>query len=202
MKQILSLALVALLVTVAGAQTTWKLDKSHSNVKFTVTHLVIAEVEGRFTDFDATITHTREDLTDAKVEATIKTASINTDNERRDGHLKSDDFLNAGKFPEMKFTSSKMEKTDKDTYKIHGDLTIRDVTKPVVLETRFMGTIKDARGTTKAGFRATTTIDRFEFGTTWNAAIESGALVVGKEIEITLLMEFNQASSNSEPGTK
>ncbi|MFN0159015.1 MAG: YceI family protein [Bacteroidota bacterium] len=202
MKHILSLAFVVLLVSSAVAQTSWKLDKSHSNVKFAVTHLVIAEVEGRFTDFDATITHTNEDLTDAKIEATIKTASINTDSERRDNHLKSDDFFNAEKFPELKFVSTKMEKTGDKTYKIHGDLTIRDVTKPVVLDTKFMGTIKDARGTTKAGFRATTTIDRFEFGTTWSAAIESGALVVGKEIEITLLMEFNQINSGIEPGTK
>jgi polyisoprenoid-binding protein YceI len=180
--------------SVATAQSVWKTDKSHSNVKFTVSHLVVAEVGGRFTDFDATVTHTKDDLSDMVVEAVIKTASINTDNEQRDTHLRGDDFLNAEKFPDMKFKSTKVEKTGKDTYRITGDLTIRNVTKPVVLDTRFGGVVKDPWGNTKSAFRATTTIDRFAWDVKWNKAIETGGLVVGKDVEITLLFEFAKQS--------
>lgn len=176
--------------TAAHAQTVWKTDKSHSNVKFTVSHLVIAEVDGRFTDFDATVTHTKDDMSDMKIEAVIKTASVNTDNDQRDTHLRSDDFFNVEKYPEMRFRSTKVEKTGNDTYKITGDLTIRDVTKPVVLDTRFGGVTKDPWGNTKAGFRATTTIDRFDWNVKWNKAIETGGLVVGREVASRLLFEF------------
>jgi polyisoprenoid-binding protein YceI len=123
----------------------------------------------------------------------MKTASINTDNEKRDAHLRSDDFLNAEKFPELKFRSTKVEKTGANTYRISGDLTIRNVTKPVVLDTKFLGTVKDPWGNEKIAFRGTTSIDRFEFGTTWNKTIETGGLVVGKNVDITLTMQFAKA---------
>ena len=191
MRHLLSLALVLLLAAGGvSAQTTWKTDKAHSNVKFAVTHLVISEVEGRFTDFDATMVSTKDDFSDMQVEATIKTSSIDTDNERRDTHLKGDDFFNVEQFPEIKFKSTKVEKTGEDTYIITGDLTIREITKPVVLDTKFGGMVKDGRGNTKAGFRAKTTIDRFEWGVKWNAAIETGGLVVSKDVDITLLFQF------------
>jgi len=177
------------------AQTIWKVDKVHSNIRFAVDHLLISEVEGRFTDFDVTVTETGDDFTKAKVEATIKTASINTDNDRRDGHLKSDDFLNAEKFPDITFKSTSIEKTGENTYKVKGNLTIRDVTKPVVLETKLTGTVTDPYGNLKKAFRATTTIDRFEFGTKWNAALETGGLVVGKEIRVTLLLQLIKQAS-------
>ena len=190
------IVLAAALALAAGsshAQTTWSLDKSHSTVKFTVLHLVIAEVGGRFTDFDVELTQPKpNDFVGASVTAEIRTASINTDNADRDKHLRSDDFLNAEKYPAIVFKSSKVEKTGKDAYKIHGDLTIRDVTKPVVLDTRFTGSVKDSRGNTKAGFKATTTIDRFEYGVQWSKTIESGGMVAGKDIEITLLMELQK----------
>jgi len=190
------IALGAVLALVAGstqAETTWSLDRSHSNVKFTVTHLVIAEVGGRFTDFDVTLTQPNADnFVGASVNAELKTASINTDNESRDKHLRSDDFLNAEKYPLIGFKSKKFEQAGKDAYKIHGDLTIRDVTRPVVLDTRFTGSVKDPSGNTKAGFKATTTIDRFDFGVKWDKTIEDGGLVVSKDIEITLLMELKK----------
>lgn len=185
--------ILALLVFAAfsvQAQTKWTLDKSHSNVNFAVGHMVFSEVTGLFREFDATLVASKDDLTDAKIEATIKTASIDTQNERRDNHLRSDDFLNAEKFPEIKFVSTKVEKTGEKLYKITGNLTIRDVTKPVVLDTEFRGTVNDPWGNIKYGFKATTKIDRFEFGTTWNKALEAGGLVAGREIEITLLMQF------------
>lgn len=186
-------AALALATGSSHSETTWSLDKAHSNVKFTVTHLVIAEVGGRFTDFDVKLTQPNADnFLGASVTAEIKTASINTDNADRDKHLASDDFLNSEKFPAIVFKSNKFEQTGKDAYKIHGDLTIRNVTKPVVLDARFTGTVKDPRGNTKAGFKATTTVDRFAYDVKWDKAIETGGLVVGKDIDITLLMELKK----------
>lgn len=193
MNRILSIACSLMLAAgVASAQVTWKLDKAHSQVKFSVSHMVVGEVTGRFTDFDVTMTTVQDDLTDATIEAIIKTASINTDNERRDGHLRSDDFLNAEKYPELKFKSTSVEKTGKDTYRVRGDFTMRDITKGTVLDTKFNGTVKDGRGNTKAGFKATTTINRFEFGTKWDSKLDTGGFIAGEDVEVTLLMEFTK----------
>ena len=197
MKKIL-LVVLAMLFTAAAvvAQTTWIADKAHSKVSFSVSHMVIAEVAGRFQDFDATLISSKDDFSDAQIDVRIKTGSIDTDNERRDKHLASDDFLNAEKYPEITFKSTKIEKAGKDTYKITGDLTIREITKPVVLDTKYNGQVTVGENT-KAGFRATTTIDRFEFGTKWNKEIESVGLVAGKDVYITLLLEFNKQTADA-----
>jgi polyisoprenoid-binding protein YceI len=168
----------------------WTLDKAHSQVNFSVSHLVVAEVTGGFNEFDVTFETTKEDFSDANITASIRTASIDTENEKRDGHLRADDFLNAEKFPLITFKSTGIEKTGDGRFNVTGDLTIRDVTKPVVLDMQFKGTIKDPWGGTRAGFRATTTINRFDYGVKWDAAVESGGLVAGKDVEITLLIEF------------
>jgi polyisoprenoid-binding protein YceI len=190
-KQLGGLLLVLILgITALNAENVWKADKVHSNVGFTVTHMLVSEVGGKFSDFDASLTATKDDFSDMKIDATIKTASVNTDNDKRDGHLKSDDFFNTEKFPAMTFKSTKVEKTGTDTYKITGDLTIRDITKSVVLDTKFKGVINDPWGNTRAGFKATTTIDRFEFGTKWKAPAGDGGLVVSKNVDITLSFEF------------
>lgn len=194
--QRITLALIAILVAVTGATAniTWKLDNAHSAVKFSVTHMVIAEVPGNFREFDVTFTQKDPaDFTGSALSATIKTASINTDNEGRDKHLRGDDFFNAEKHPAITFTSTSFEKTGTDTYAIRGNLTIRDVTKPVVLTARYTGTVKDPWGNIKIGFKATTSINRFDFGVKWNKAIEAGGLVVGETVDVTLLMEFAQA---------
>jgi polyisoprenoid-binding protein YceI len=190
MRSFLLATSIPLVATIALGQPIWKPDKAHSSVKFTVSHMVISEVEGRFTDFDATVTAAKDDWSDMQIDAVVKTASLNTDNEFRDKHLRSDDFFNTEKFPEAKFHSTGVEVTGKDTYRITGDLTIRDVTREVVLDTRFKGTAKDPRGTTKAAFRATTTIDRFDWGMKWNKAIETGGLVAGNEVTLTLIFEL------------
>ncbi len=188
-KPLLAFLLGGFLLSTTNAQTVWKVDKTHSNVDFTVTHLVISEVRGNFKDFDVSVTQPGDDFANATIEATIKTASIFTDNEKRDNHLKSNDFLNAAKYPDIKFKSASVKKTGNDTYQITGNLTIRDITKPIVLETKFKGSV-EAWGNTRVGFKATTLIDRFEFGTTWDKKIETGGLIVGKEVAITLLLEF------------
>jgi polyisoprenoid-binding protein YceI len=172
--------------------TTWTADKAHSRVMFTVTHMVVSEVTGRFTDFDVILRQPKDDFSDAKVTASIKTASINTDNQTRDNHLRSDDFFNAEKYPEIKFVSTAWEKTGPDTYRIKGDLTMRDVTKPVVLNAKFNGSITDGRGDTKAGFKASTVINRMDYGVKWSRAIEAGGLVVSENVDILLLLELQK----------
>jgi polyisoprenoid-binding protein YceI len=127
------------------------------------------------------------------LEAKIQVASIDTDNERRDKHLRSADFLDAEKHPEITFKSTGFEKTGKDTYKVKGNLTIRGNTKPVVLDAKYNGTVKDPYGNTKVAFRATTAINRFDFGTVWDAKIETGGLVAGEMVNITILFEGNKA---------
>ncbi len=201
-KSLLTLLIGGMLFTSANAQSVWKVDKSHSNVDFTVIHLVISEVRGNFKDFDATLTSDKPDFSDMKLDATIQTASVFTDNESRDKHLRSNDFFNADSFKTIAFKSTSVKKTGKDRYAITGDLTIRDITKPVVLDTKFRGTIVDPWGNTKAGFSATTKVDRFVFGTTWDKKIETGGLVVGKEVQITLNMELNKQKPEEKKDAK
>ncbi len=174
-----------------AALTKWAVDKAHSSIKFTVTHMVISEVEGSFKVFDGTVEHTKDDFSDAKINFSIDVNSINTDNENRDKHLKSDDFFNAEKFPAMKFEGTSLTPAGGNKYKLTGNLTIRDVTKPVVFDVSFGGIAKTQRGN-KAGFKATATINRFDYNLKWSAATEAGGLVVSKDVAITVNVELNE----------
>ena len=174
--------------------TKWTVDKSHSTVKFAVSHMVVSETEGNFKVFDGTITHTKADLSDAAIQFTVDVNSINTENESRDKHLKSDDFFNAEQYPLMKFESKSFKPLGGNKYALVGNLTIRDVTKQVKFDVTFGGTIKTGRGN-KAGFKAKGTINRFDYNLKWNRAVEAGGLVVGEDVEITVLLEMNQAQS-------
>jgi len=174
------------------APTKWTIDKSHSNVKFTVTHLVISDVEGYFKIFDGSMEHSNPDFSDAKINFTVDVNSINTDNENRDKHLKSDDFFNAEKFPQMKFESTSFTAQGNNKYKLAGNLTIRDVTKPVTFDVSYGGTAKMGNNT-KSGFKAKTTINRFDYGLKWDRATEAGGLVVGQDVVIAVNVELNQA---------
>ena len=180
------------LTTGAGAQTTWSLDPSHSNVKFTVTHLVISEVDGSFRKFNGTLISAKPDFSDAQVTFAVDISSINTDNENRDNHLKSDDFFHAEQYPEMTFRSKSMQKTGENAYKLMGDLTIRNVTKSVTFDVTYGGTIVDPWGNTRAGFKATATINRFDYNLKWNSLTEAGSLVVGSDVKITINAEFTK----------
>ncbi|HXG01387.1 MAG TPA: YceI family protein [Bacteroidota bacterium] len=190
MKRFFFMLVLAFMPWAMHAQGMWNLDKNHSQVLFTVSHMMFSEVMGALRDFDVKFESAKEDFSDAQISATIKTSSIDTQNERRDGHLKAEDFLNAEKYPEIKFKSMRVEKAGNNTYKIHGELTIRDVTKPVVLETTYRGMIDDPWGNKRISFKATTTINRFDFGVSWNKALETGGLIAGKDVQITLLMQF------------
>ena len=195
MKKIISLAVVALLTTSVFAQTKWNVDATHSNVRFTVPHLVISEVEGSFKKFSGEVVAAKPDFTDAAVNFTIDVNSIDTDNEMRDKHLKADDFFNAAQFPNATFKSTSFRKVSGNKYKLAGNLTIRNVTKPVTFDVVYGGTAKDGYGNTKAGFKATTVINRFDYGLKWNALTEAGGATVGQDITIDLKLEFAQAKS-------
>ena len=176
-------------------KTGWTLDKAHSSIGFSVRHMVISEVTGNFKDFDLSFTSSKDDYSDATVDASIKVASINTDSERRDGHLKTDDFFNAEKFPQIKFKSTSFEKVGESKYKITGNLTIRDVTKKVTFDAVYNGTIKAPWGATVSSWKATVAVNRFDYGLKWNKAIEAGGLIVGDTVNITLNLELNKPSA-------
>ncbi len=171
------------------ATSTWTIDPTHSIAEFAVKHLVITTVKGRFRDLEGTLQIDEERPENSSVEATIDVASIDTNVPDRDAHLRSDDFFNAEKFPKIIFRSTWIERVDDTNYKVHGDLTIRDVTKEVVLDTEFEGQIDDPQGNRRAGFTAVTQISRKEFGVKWNQLIEAGGAMLGDNVKITLHIE-------------
>jgi len=193
MKTNLIIMILAFFNIAVFAQTKWTIDKTHSNVRFTVTHLVISEVEGSFKKFEGEFTSSKPDFTDASINFKVDIASIDTDNERRDGHLKSDDFFNAEKYPEMKFRSTSFKKVSDNKYALEGDLTIRNITKPVKFDVTYGGSAVDGYGNEKAGFKAKTTINRFDYDLKWNSITEAGGAVVGKDVDIDLKLQFAQA---------
>ena len=190
-KQIFYLAALLLVVSGTVAQTKWNVDKLHSNVKFSVTHMIVSEVEGSFRVFDGSLAASKADLSDAQINFSVDVASVNTGNEMREGHLKSDDFFNAEKFPQMTFVSKSMKPLGGNKYALTGDLTIRDVTKTITFDVTYGGQIKVGNGA-KAGFKAKATIDRLEYGLKWAKAVEAGGLAVGKDVEITVLVELDK----------
>ena len=194
------LAAIAALVTFSSAtaaETLWVPDAAHTQVKFVVTYMVISEVSGTFKEFDFTLIQRDEDFQSASLEATVKTASVDTENEQRDNHLRSDDFFNAEQYPDMKFVSTAFEKTGDSMYTIMGNLTIRDVTKPVVFEAIHGGTVIDPRGNAKAGFKATGRINRQDFGVKWNKTLDTGGLVVSNEVQIILDVQLKKVKEGT-----
>jgi polyisoprenoid-binding protein YceI len=169
----------------AATKTTWKLDPSHTLVEFSAKHLMITTVKGRVTDVAGTISIDENEPTNSAVEVTLKAASLDTRTDQRDQHLRSGDFLDVEKYPEIKFRSTRIQ-GDKDRFKLTGDLTIRDVTKPITLDVEFEGRTKDPWGGERVGFSANGKIDRRDFGLTWNQALETGGVVVGNDIKISL----------------
>jgi polyisoprenoid-binding protein YceI len=172
------------------AQTNWKFDKSHTEIGFNVTHMLITEVSGNFKKFSGTIVSSSDDFQNAKIEFEAEIASIFTDNNTRDKHLKSDDFFNAEKYPTLKFVSKSFTKIDGKKYKLVGDFTIKGITKEITLDVKYNGTITDPWGKTRAGFKISGEIDRFDYNLNWNKALEAGGLVVSKEVELDLKIEL------------
>lgn len=163
--------------------STYKIDAAHSEITFKVKHLMITNVTGHFTKFDATMESDAADFSDAKITFEADAASITTNNEQRDGHLKSDDFFASDKFPKIVFKSTSLVKKGND-YTLTGDLTIRDVTKSIALAVEYGGTMTDPYGQVKAGFEVNGKINRKEFGLTWGAVTEAGGVVVSDDVKV------------------
>jgi len=188
-KTAIAIAIVVALPPLAHADT-WQIDPAHTNVEFTVRHMMISNVKGQFQKTAGTITANGNDPASAKIDATIDASSIDTRVEKRDMHLKSPDFLDVAKFPTITFKSTKVEADGPNKWKVTGDLTLHGVTKPVVLEVEGSGApISDPMGNTRAGASATTTIKRSDFGLTWNKALEAGGVMVGDEVAISIDVE-------------
>lgn len=167
------------------ATTTWKIDPAHSYVEFAVKHLMFTTVKGRFSDVEGTIAVVENDPSKSSVNATIKAASIDTRTGQRDDHLRSEDFLHAERFPELTFRSTRIS-GDTESFKVTGELTIRGVSREITLDASREGAGKDPWGGERVGFSATAKLDRRDYGLLWNQAIESGGVVVGNEVKISV----------------
>ena len=163
---------------------TWNIDTTHSGVNFSVRHMVIAKVRGRFTRFSGSLSGDASDLTSAKLVAEVDADSIDTNMSDRDAHLRSPDFFDAATFPKLTFSSTRIERAGEGQYKAHGDLSIRGVTKPVVFDLAVHGQAKDPWGNDRTAFTLETSIDRSDFGLRWNQDLDLGGIVVGDEIRI------------------
>ncbi|MHC2185158.1 YceI family protein [Rathayibacter agropyri] len=173
------------IITIPGYKAgTWTIDPTHSEVAFSVRHLMISKVKGTFERFTATFT-TGENPLDSTVEATAEVASVNTNEPNRDGHLRTGDFFEAEQYPQIHFVSTSV-RPNGDDFLVDGDLTIKGTTKPVTFEVEFGGFGTDPYGNYKAGLTAKTTIDRTDFGLTYNAALETGGVLIGEKVTITL----------------
>jgi polyisoprenoid-binding protein YceI len=174
------------------AQSAWTLDKSHSSVNFAITHMVVSEVDGSFKDFSADVKSDKPDFSDLAVTFTIQAKSVNTDDEKRDGHLRSADFFDTEKFAAITFKSTSIKKISDKKYELEGELTMHGVTKKVKWELKYNGTIKDPYGNNRAGFKATTTINRKDFGVTWNKTLDAGGVALSDEVAISVNVELTK----------
>ena len=175
------------------ATITWALEPSHSEITFKVRHMMISNVTGQFKKFESKVETTDDDLTTADVTFSADIDSISTNNDQRDGHLKSPDFFDAATYTQLVFESTEMEKIGDDTYKLHGNLTMRGVTNTIALDVEFGGVIKDPFGYTRAGFTVTGKVNRKDYGLNWSALTEAGGLVVSDDVKFEAHMEYVKA---------
>lgn len=175
--------------------TNWNIDATHSGINFSIRHMVVAKVRGRFAKYTGTLELDDDDLTRSAVEATIDASSIDTGTAQRDEHLRSADFFDVEKFPELRFRSQRIEKVDDARYRVLGELTIRDVTREVALDVEYGGRAKDPWGNERIGFVAKTALDRKDFGLKWNQALEAGGVLVGDRVDIELEVQAVKAAA-------
>ena len=180
--------------SVSTAVSTWNIDQSHSLAEFSVRHMMVSTTRGQFGTITGNLQLDESDLTNSSVDVTIDVASITTRDEKRDEHLRSADFFDVATFPAITFKSTRVEGKG-DDYKVHGDLTIRGVTRPVVLDTEFNGFGTSPWGQSVAGFEAKTEISRKDFGLEWNVALETGGVLVGDKVKIDVDLEALDAAS-------
>jgi len=172
------------------SQTNWNIDRSHTHVLFSIKHMIISNVTGYFRIFDGKVVSFSDDFNNTKVEFEIDVNSINTENEKRDKHLKSTDFFDTERYPKITFKSKSFKRISGSDYEIVGDLTMKGITKEVRFKGEYNGTVKDPGGNTRAGFSMSTKINRFDYGLSWNKTIETGALVVSNEVKIECEIEI------------
>ena len=194
-KRLVPAVALSLVLSAGVSAAEWNIDQAHSSIGFSVTHMVISKVPGHFSKFEGTASFDPANVAGGQVAITIQTASISTDNEKRDDHLRSADFFDAETYPEITFTSTKVIPGDGKKFQIIGDLTIRGVTKPVTFDAELIGTVKDPMGSNRAGFSATTTINRQDFGVNWSRALDSGGLVAGDKVDINVSLELVEAKA-------
>ncbi|MCF6350453.1 MAG: YceI family protein [Flavobacteriaceae bacterium] len=190
MKKVSTLVIAMAVSVITFAQTTWNVDPSHSNVNFSVSHLVISEVDGAFKTFSGSLISNSEDFSNAVFNFEIDANSIHTNNEKRDGHLKAEDFFYTEKYPKIIFKSTSFTKAKGNKYVLKGDITMRGVTKAITFDVKYGGTAKDGYGNTKAGFIIKGQLNRVDFGVAWNAKTERGGLTVGEEIDLVVKLQF------------
>ncbi|MGR3318688.1 MAG: YceI family protein [Candidatus Anammoxibacter sp.] len=184
---------IALLFTVRSvfADTkTWDIDTAHTKIQFSVTHMMISSTTGDFKVFEGKVVSKGDDFADSEIEFSIDVNSLDTDNEKRDSHLKSESFFSADKYPSIDFKGKLVKKTADNMYKMVGDFTIRDVTKKVEFDVIYGGSITDPRGDERAGFKISGRINRFDYNLTWNKLLESGGIMVGKTVSIDCNVEI------------
>ena len=187
----LMLSVVVLFTSVnLYAQTKWNADVANSDIGFSVTHMMISEIDGAFKDFNATMTSTKEDFEDSKIEFTAKAASITTNNDKRDAHLRNDDFFAADKYPDITFKSVSFKKVADKKYKMVGNLTMRGVTRSITLDVTLMGTFNDPYGHTRAAFYIVGKLIRKDYGISWSASMDNGGSVVSNEVLIKSNVEM------------
>jgi polyisoprenoid-binding protein YceI len=172
------------------ATTKWVLDPTHAEIQFKVRHLMITNVTGSFGKFDASVETTDDNFDTAKIRFSAEVDSITTNNEQRDGHLKSADFFETGKYPTLSFVSTKFEKVAGEDYTLYGDLSFHGVTKNIKLNVEHGGVIKDPWGNTRTGFTVEGKINRKDYGLVWNAATEAGGVVLGEDVKLHASVEF------------
>ena len=174
------------------AQTNWAIDPTHSEIGFKVKHMMFTNVSGKFNTYEATITNEESAFETSKINFNATVDSIDTNNTDRDNHLKSADFFDAENFPTLNFTATSIQKVNANQFQIMGDLTIKDVTKSITLDAEYSGILKDPWGNTKVALAISGAINRKEFGLTWNAALETGGVLVGEEIKLLAEIQLLQ----------
>ena len=180
--------------TAVSTKTKWNIDPIHSEIGFKVKHLMVANVRGSFKEFDASIYTTEEDFLSAEIDFWINPASITTGNEKRDAHLRSADFFDAENFKEINFNGNTFEKISEDSYALYGDLTIRGIKKQIKLNVEFGGVVKDPWGNHKAVFNINGKINRKDWGLNWNAALETGGVLVSDDVWINCELQLAKQS--------
>jgi polyisoprenoid-binding protein YceI len=194
------IALALMLTAGMTRAATWSFDKAHSSVGFSVRHMVISRTTGKFNDFEGVLEFDGENIASGKVELTVRMASIDTDDEKRDGHLKTGDFFDVEKYPTMTFKSTKISNVKGSSFQLIGTLTIKDVSKEVTFDCEFNGTLNDPWGNTRAGFYAETEINRQDFNVSFSQTLDSGGLIVGDNVTIKLEIEAIQSVEQADSG--